>query len=116
MLTSMSNAVITVDAGGAIRTCNKAGLKMLRVGSREILGVNAKDFFFERNPLIAEKIALCEESKSDEILVDVDFADQNSQEPASGNFSFLPLMNQDPDGRMDQVDDHLGTLVMIEDI
>ena len=24
-------------------------------------------------------------------------------------------MNQDPDGRMDQVDDHLGTL-MIEDI
>ncbi len=25
-------------------------------------------------------------------------------------------MNQDPDGRMDQVDDYLGTLIMIEDI
>ena len=45
MLTSMSNAVITIDAEGEIRTCNKAGLKMLRVRSSEILGTNAKDFF-----------------------------------------------------------------------
>ncbi len=116
MLTSMSNAVITIDAGGEIRTCNKAGLKMLRVRSNEILGANAKDFFSKRNPLIAEKIELCEESKSDELLVDVEFSDEKSGESASGNLSFLPLMNQDPDGRMDQVDDYLGTLVMIEDI
>ena len=89
---------------------------MLRAGPSEILGVNAKDFFFSRNPLISEKIAACEESKSDEILIDVEFAEKNSGESASGNLSFLPLMNQDPDGRMDQVDDYLGTLIMIEDI
>ncbi len=116
MLTSMSNAVITIDASGEIRTCNKAGLKMLRVDSKQILGTNAKEFFSKRNALIAEKIEQCAESKSDEILVDVEFSDEDTEESSSGNLSFLPLMNQDPDGRMDQKDEYLGTLLMIEDI
>ena len=34
MLTSMSNAVITIDDEGKIITCNKAGLKILKIGLR----------------------------------------------------------------------------------
>ena len=47
---------------------------MLRAGPSEILGVN--EGLFSRNPLISEKIAACEESKSDEILIDVEFAEK----------------------------------------
>ena len=72
--------------------------------------------FFQKKFAIAEKIEQCAESKSDEILVDVEFSDENTEESSSGNLSFLPLMNQDPDGRMDQTDEYLGTLLMIEDI
>ena len=89
MLTSMSNAVITIDASGEIRTCNKAGLKMLRVDSKQILGINAKEFFSKEIALIAEKIEQCAESKSDEILVDVEFSDENTEESSSGKLEFL---------------------------
>ncbi len=116
MLTSMSNAVITIDADGYIRTCNKAGLEMLCVSANEIIGTDAKKFFSERNIIITEKISICEEHRSNEILVDVEFSAVGEEEKVSGNINFLPLMNLDPDGRMDQVDDYLGTLVMIEDI
>jgi len=116
MLTSMSNAVITIDADGEIRTCNKAGLEILCVSSSEIIGTNAKKFFSIRNPLISEKIDICEEHRSSEMLVDIEFSAVGDGNIISGNINFLPLMNQDPDGRMDQVDDYLGTLVMIEDI
>jgi adenylate cyclase len=116
MLTSMSNAVITIDAEGEIRTCNKAGLKLLRVHPDEILGRNAQDFFSNATPLIAEKIKICEDKKSDDFLVDVEFPVGTGDDNVSANLSFLPLLNQDPDGRMDQVEEHLGTLVMIEDI
>ena len=116
MLTSMSNAVITIDADGEIRTCNKAGLEILCVSSSEIIGTNAKKFFSIRNPLISEKIDICEEHRSSEMLVDIEFSAVGAGNIISGNINFLPLMNQDPDGRMDQVDDYLGTLVMIEDI
>ena len=116
MLTSMSNAVITIDADGVIITCNKAGLKILQVQSREILGNKAEEFFSEGRSLIAEKIKTCEETKNSDLIVDAEFQVGSAGETVSANLSFLPLHNQDPDGRMDQVDEHLGTLVMIEDI
>ncbi len=116
MLTSMSNAVITIDADGVIITCNKAGLKILQVQSREILGTKAEEFFSEGRSLIAEKIKTCEETKNSDLIVDAEFQVGSAGETVSANLSFLPLHNQDPDGRMDQVDEHLGTLVMIEDI
>ena len=42
--------------------------------------------------------------------------DDDNIEMVSANISFLPLENQDPDGRMDSKESHLGTLIMIEDI
>jgi len=120
MLMSMSNAVITIDDEGKIITCNKAGLKILRIRSTDIVGKTSEEFFANGRSWILEKIKNCEETKESELLMDAEFevgseADDNV-ETVSANLSFLPLENEDPDGRMDQAQGHLGTLIMIEDI
>ncbi|PPR63675.1 MAG: Adenylate cyclase 1 [Alphaproteobacteria bacterium MarineAlpha4_Bin2] len=120
MLTSMSNAVITIDDEGKIITCNKAGLKILKIRSSDIIGKTTEEFFTNGRSWILERIKTCEETKENELLMDSEFEvgseEDDNIETVSANISFLPLENQDPDGRMDQAQGHLGTLIMIEDI
>jgi adenylate cyclase len=120
MLTSMSNAVITINDEGDIITCNKAGLKILKIRSTDIIGKKTEEFFTNGRSWILEKVKICEETKEDDIIMDAEFEvgseDDGNLEKVSANISFLPLENQDPDGRMDQSETHLGTLIMIEDI
>ena len=120
MLTSMSNAVITINDEGKIITCNKAGLKILKIRSDDIIGKKTEDFFTNGRSWILEKVRTCEETKEDDIMMDAEFEvgtnEDDNLETVSANISFLPLENQDPDGRTDQGDAHLGTLIMIEDI
>ena len=120
MLTSMSNAVITIDDEGKIITCNKAGLKILKIRTSDIIGKTAEEFFTNGRSWILEKIKNCEETKENELLMDAEFEvgteEDDNIELVSANLSFLPLENQDPDGRMDQAQGHLGTLIIIEDI
>ena len=120
MLASMSNAVITIDDDGKITTCNKAGLKILKIRPDEIIEKTAEEFFTDGRSWILDRIKQCEETKEDDILMDAEFevgteADDNL-EKVSANISFLPLENENPDGRTDQSQTHLGTLIMIEDI
>ena len=70
MLTSMSNAVITIDDEGKIITCNKAGLKILKIRLSDIIGKTAEEFFTNGRSWIFEKIKTCEETKQVELLVD----------------------------------------------
>ena len=120
MLTSMSNAVITIDDEGKIITCNKAGLKILKIRTTDIINKTSEEFFTNGRSWILDKIKLCEETKEAELLMDAEFEvgshEDDNIEVLSANISFLPLENQDPDGRMDQGQGHLGTLIMIEDI
>lgn len=120
MLTSMSNAVITIDDEGKIITCNKAGLKIFKIRLSDIIGKTAEEFFTNGRSWILDKIKICEETKQVELLVDAEFEvgteEDSNTELVSANISFLPLENQDPDGRMDKAQGHLGTLIMIEDI
>ena len=120
MLTSMSNAVITINDEGQIITCNKAGLKILKIRSTDIIGKKTEEFFTNGRSWILDKVKNCEDTKEDDTLMDAEFEvgseDDGNLEMVSANISFLPLENQDPDGRMDQGDSHLGTLIMIEDI
>ena len=120
MLTSMSNAVITINDEGKIITCNKAGLKILKIRSSDIIGKTSEEFFTNGRTWILDKVKACEESREDNILMDSEFEvgseEDENLEMVSANISFLPLENQDPDGRMDQSESHLGTLIMIEDI
>ncbi len=120
MLTSMSNAVITINDEGKIITCNKSGLKILKIRDIDILGKTADEFFTNGRSWILERIKHCEEEKEPEFLMDAEIevgAEQDDNvEIVSANVSFLPLENQDPDGRMDQSSEHLGTMIMVEDI
>jgi adenylate cyclase len=120
MLTSMSNAVITINDEGKIITCNKSGLKILKIRDTDILGKTAEEFFTNGRSWILERIKQCEEDKEPEFLMDAEIEVGSEQddnvEIVSANISFLPLENQDPDGRMDQASGHLGTMIMVEDI
>ena len=120
MLTSMSNAVITINDEGKIITCNKSGLKILKIRDTDILGKTAEEFFTNGRSWILDRIKHCEEEKEPEFLMDAEIEVGSEQddnvEIVSANVSFLPLENQDPDGRMDQSSGHLGTMIMVEDI
>ena len=56
MLSSMSNGVITINEEDEIVTCNKSGLKILRVISPNIVGLKSESFFKEKNSWIQDKI------------------------------------------------------------
>ncbi len=120
MLASMSNAVVTINEDGKIATCNKAGLKIFRVSASEIVGKTVEDFFSGSRLWMLEKFNQCNELKENIDLMDVTFEvgteEGGNIDIVSSNVSFLPLENNDPEGRTDQKSQHLGTLVVIEDI
>jgi len=120
MLSSMSNGVITINSEGNIVTCNKSGLKILRIEGAEIIKKSSKDFFSESKAWIYEKISSVSKSKEPEIIMDAEIEVLNPEtekkDKISVNLTILPLINEDSDGRTDQSDDFLGTLLMFEDI
>ena len=120
MLTSMSNAVITINDEGKIITCNKAGLKILKIRASDIIGQKSDEFFTNGRSWFLDKIKETEETKEDDYLPDAEIEvgseEDDNLETVTANISFLPLENEDPEGRTDQGASHLGTMIMIEDI
>ncbi len=120
MLSSMSNGVITIDSESKIVTCNKSGLKILRINESDIIRKLSKDFFSDSKSWIYEKIKAVNDSKEPEIIVDAEIEVQDKEtektDKISVNLTILPLINEDNDGRTDQADNFLGTLLMFEDI
>ena len=120
MLSSMSNGVITIDGDGKIVTCNRSGLKILKTFEKNILDTNSVDFFRDNNSWVEEKIKNVKETKEADIIMDAELEIKDSEteknEMISVNLTFLPLINEDSEGRTDKKDDFLGILLMIEDI
>ncbi len=120
MLESMSNAVVTINEEDRIVTCNKAGLKIFKVTSNEIIGHSAEKFFADGRRWMLEKVHQCSETRENIVLMDVTFevgrSENDNTETISSNVSFLPLQSEDPAGRMDKGSGNLGTLIVIEDI
>ncbi len=111
MLLSMTNGVITMDEDGVIVTCNAAGLRILRVPEKEIVGEKAEDFFSGENAWLMEKVHEVEDSLETKELVDAELHVQDedgSFETLSTNITILPLQ--------DSEQKRLGSMVMIEDI
>ena len=104
MLSSMHDAVITLDDEGVIKTCNSSGLRILKTSIlADIVGKSADGFFTGPNKWLAEKlkdVAEKDEFLDAELVVD--------GETLSVNISVMPLM--------DQKSEALGSMVMIEDI
>ena len=111
MLLSMTNGVITMDEDGVIVTCNAAGLRILRVPEKEIVGEKAEDFFSGENAWLMEKVHEVEDSLETKELVDAELHVQEEDgtfETLSTNITILPLQ--------DSEQKRLGSMVMIEDI
>ena len=120
MLSSMSNGVITINEEDEIVTCNKSGLKILRVVSPNIIGLKSESFFKEKNSWIQDKINVVKKNHEPELIMDCEIEVFNSEnekkELVSANLTILPLINEENEGRTDSQNQFLGTLLMLEDI
>jgi len=104
ILSSMHDAVLTIDEHGVIKTCNTAGLRILNVPIlSEILEKPIKEFLDETNEWLLQKL---ETVKEQEEFLDAELNINN--EKLSVNISLMPLLGQK--------DENLGTMIMIEDI
>jgi adenylate cyclase len=111
VLQSISNGVVTLNEDGDIVTCNRAGERILRVASEDILQKPASVLFGGPNEWVMERIAGVEESLEPEIAMDG--ALTAGTDTLSVNLTVLPLMSEPDDGSPRQ---RLGTLLMIEDV
>ena len=120
MLTSMSNGVITIDDEEKIATCNKSGLKILKVSDRKIIGMKSEDFFKDKNIWIQDKINVVKKNHESELIMDCEIEvfnpESEKKEFVSTNLTILPLINEDNEGRTDSENQFLGILLIIEDI
>jgi adenylate cyclase len=107
----MSNGVITLNEDSRIVTCNNAGMRILRTGSREVLGKTAAEFFAGSNAWIVERIASVEQTLCPDITMDAEL--DVAAERLSVNMTVLPLMTEPEDGKPAK---KLGSLLMIEDV
>lgn len=106
ILESMTNGVLTLNEDGKIVTCNHAGLRILKVTAKDILGRQAADFFAPPNDWIFAEIKQCEENGKGDLLMDAEL--EVAGERISANLTFEPL--SDASGKK------LGSMMMIEDI
>ena len=58
MLSSMSNGVITINSDGEVVTCNKSGLKILKIKESDIIKKNPKNSFLRKNHGFMKKFCL----------------------------------------------------------
>ena len=104
ILSSMHDAVLTLDEHGVIKTCNSAGLRILKVPIlSEILEKPVKEIFDGANDWLLKKLELVEEQED---FLDAELSMEG--EKLSVNISLMPLLGQK--------NENLGTMLMIEDI
>jgi adenylate cyclase len=106
MLESMSNAVITLDEGEKIATCNAAGLRILRVTPAQILQKPAAEFFSGNNAWIHEKLKRVGETQTTELAMEAELI--VGEDKLSVNLTALPLLSAEKK--------RLGSMLMLEDI
>jgi adenylate cyclase len=106
ILLSMTNAVLTFDEEGKLKTCNKAGENIFDDPDNPISGKTATEIFSDNNPWLLEKIDLVLESKQTDITIDANL--QGGSSKLSANVTVMPLLSVD--------EKSMGFIVMIEDI
>lgn len=104
ILSSMHDAVLTLDEEGVVKTCNSAGLRIFKVPIlSEIIGKKVEEFFDGPNEWLAEKLK--DVAEPDEFL---DAELKLEGETLSVNVSIMPLVGQKKET--------LGAMLMVEDI
>ncbi len=116
MLASMSNGVITLDMAGTVATCNDAGGRILGTDASSLVGSHYSEVFGSAEEIIGAMVARVADDaiRTPEIAMDVDIqrlgTDGSDATSAvlSANVSVLPLIGG--------IGEHLGTMVVMEDI
>lgn len=116
MLASMSNGVITLDMAGTVATCNDAGGRILGTDASSLVGSHYSEVFGSAEEIIGAMVARVADDaiRTPEMAMDVDIQRLDTggsgatNAVLSANVSVLPLIGG--------VGEHLGTMVVIEDI
>ena len=104
ILSSMHDAVLTIDENKLVKTCNPAGLKILKVPLLEdFLETSLFDKLGSENNWLTTKLESVEEQEE---FLDASLVVEG--EKLSVNISLTPLLGQK--------DESLGSMIMIEDI
>ncbi|MDA7822093.1 GAF domain-containing protein [Opitutales bacterium] len=104
ILSSMHDAVLTIDENKLVKTCNPSGLKILRVSSiDDILETSLFDKLDKDNNWLTSKLESVEEQEE---FLDTSLVVEG--EKLSVNISLTPLLGQKQES--------LGSMIMIEDI
>ena len=106
ILLSMTNAVLTFDEEGKLKTCNKTGEKIFNQKEAGLLGKTADQIFADTNSWMVEKIARVLESKQSDVTIDGNLL--IGEENLSANITIMPLLSIE--GKS------MGYMIMIEDI
>ena len=106
ILLSMTNAVLTFDEEGKLKTCNKTGEKIFNQQESGLLGKTADIIFAGTNAWMVEKIHRVLESKQSDVTIDGNLL--VGEESLSANITIMPLISID--GKS------MGFMIMIEDI
>ena len=111
VLQSMSNGVVTLHEDGRIVTCNRAGLRILRVAAKEVLNRPVSEFFTGANAWVLDRIAEVGATLQPVITMDAELA--VAADRLSVNLTVLPLMSEQ---EADKPVKRLGSLLMIDDV
>jgi adenylate cyclase len=106
ILLSMTNAVLTFDEEGKLKTCNKTGENFFNHKESGLLGKTADIIFADTNAWMVEKIHRVLESKQSDVTIDGNLL--VGEESLSANITIMPLISVD--GKS------MGFMIMIEDI
>ncbi len=107
ILECLSNGVISLDADVNVVKCNGASLKMFHTSEEELIGHNISDFFKTHNQWVCDSINRVLKTNEQDINMDVQltFADGCQSQV---NLTIVPLISVKGD--------HIGTLLILEDI
>jgi adenylate cyclase len=111
VLQSMSNGVVTLNEDGCIVTCNRSGLRILRVTAKEVLNRPVSEFFAGANAWVLDRIAEVGDTLQPDITIDAELT--VAADRLSVNLTVLPLMS---DQEVDKPGKRLGSLLMIDDV
>ncbi len=107
ILLSMSNAVLTLDAGGVIRKANESAQRLLRRRTDALVGRTLNEALPARNGWVTRSLEKVRESGRTDILVDTDLFVEGS-ETASVNMTTVPLTSMNGEA--------IGYMLVMEDI
>jgi len=106
ILRSMSNAVLTLDAGGVLRKVNESALRILRRREHELVGRPLRELFDGRNAWVARSMDRVRLAGNTDLAVDTDLFVDDGQ-AISVDLTTVPLksLSDEPIGYMLMMDD-----------